>query len=553
MKKILSLVLAVLMLASLAVSTSAVNILSSDHSHFIKKSNDKATFGDMLEIYEMLGLDVPFGGAVNYKGNIYYTWWYEDCPKCDGWAFFYVDDGDIMWKCLESKCGESGIYKESGNKKDDDDFVGDDAMFVGPHCPSCDSDNTQFIKVVETVYGQLRNRYYCFKCQEYFTTKLTDIDYDSDYVYNDIKCPDCSKTAEFDYFFTLNGKLYARYVCGNGHKTDRRVYSNLVYDKDEYNVRVICSRGGDYDITGSSKATYNEKKTIEFYPSQGYVLTDVLVNGKSVDVSKDNTITITVTGNTVVRAYFEKASKLQSYTITANASGNGRITAKKNGESVNSAKVSAKYVDSVTYKFIPASGNYYVSDVKVDGKSVGKVNSYTLSKLDGNHTIDVKFAWNNPFADVKDKYLNAVEYVTESGIMSAAAKSNNKTYFSGNVKVSVQTFAAALAEMADTADKLDTTDERILWAIKYDLIDKKDDLTATCDVQTACAMVRAFMEALEDINDISFVDLKVKDTVKETAIAIDMVSASTYDNNRKLNRYDLASVCYLVAGLEYID
>lgn len=544
MKKILSLVLAVLMLASMAVSTSAVNILNSEGTGFIKTNkDDKVSVSDLLEI---LNYKLPYGGAFNYKGDTVYSWWYDDCPECDGFSFHYVSGGKVNWKCLESKCGKTGVIEI---EQDDDDK--DDDTCTDAECTKCGSDDTLFVKTVEIFTGELCNRYFCLDCKEYFYTKVTELD-DND-IADYVKCYYCKDIAEYDYLFVSDGKLYARYECEDGHVTDKRIYAGYDFDYDEYSVRVITTRGGDYDITGGSDAYYGETKTIEFYPNKGYVLTDVLVNGESVYVGSDNEIDITVKKNTVVHAYFEKASSLKNYTITAEAEGNGTITAKKNDTTVSSDKVTANYTDTVTYKFVPASKNYVISSVKVNGKSVGKVTSYTVSKLAGNVEIEVEFSWKNPFTDVKDSYANAVEYVTEAGIMSAAATANNKTYFSGNVKVSVQTFAAALAEMADTADKLDTVAERIEWADKYDLIDSDDDLSVTCDVQTACALVRSFLEALEDINDIDFEDLNAKDSVKETAIEIGLVTATTYEKNRNLNRYDLASVCYLVAGLEYDD
>lgn len=548
MKKFLSLLLAVLMIVSLTVSASAVSILNREGTGLIKTNNKKFAIDDLRDIYELL--DLPYGGSFIFRGETIYTWWYDDCPVCDGLSFHFVKDGDIIWKCLEPKCGKDGVIS-GDDGKDDDDYV-DDNIFCGENCPSCGTDRTKFDKVVVSG-SKLYNRYYCFYCGKYFYTEYEDLDDNDSHVYDDIRCWECGKLAEFDFFFVSGGKLYARYTCKDGHSTDRRVYGSINYTEDEYNVRVICTRGGDYDISGGNEAYYGETKTIEFYPLRGYVLTDVLVNGESVEFDSSNKIQITVTKNTVVRAYFEKASDLKSYTILAEANGNGRITARKNDEYVTADKVTAKYTDTVTYRFIPASKNYYIDSVEVDGRYVGKPSSYTFTKLNANHTIEVNFVWDNPFCDVKDKYLDAVEYVTEAGIMSASKTTGTKTYFSGNVKVSVQSFAAALAEMADTSDKLDNTDERVLWALKYDLIDEDTDLSATCDVQTACAMVREFLEALELINDISFVDLNAKDSVKETAIEIGMVSATTYEKNRDLTRYDLASVCYLIAGLEYVD
>jgi len=47
--------------------------------------------------------------------------------------------------------------------------------------------------------------------------------------------------------------------------------------------------------------------------------------------------------------------------------------------------------DSVTYSITPFSG-YHISDVTVDGQSVGAVDSYTFDNVTDNHTIAVTFA-----------------------------------------------------------------------------------------------------------------------------------------------------------------
>ena len=65
-----------------------------------------------------------------------------------------------------------------------------------------------------------------------------------------------------------------------------------------------------------------------------------------------------------------------------------------------------------------ADPGYEVSDVLIDGQSVGPVESYVFADLDTDHTIEVIFAaaqreWVNPFSDVKedDWFYEAVQFV----------------------------------------------------------------------------------------------------------------------------------------------
>ena len=71
-----------------------------------------------------------------------------------------------------------------------------------------------------------------------------------------------------------------------------------------------------------------------------------------------------------------------TYTITATAGTGGTISP--------SGAVTVKSGDSVTFTITPNSG-YIISDVKVDGKSIGAVTSYTFTNVTANHTIEATF------------------------------------------------------------------------------------------------------------------------------------------------------------------
>ena len=107
--------------------------------------------------------------------------------------------------------------------------------------------------------------------------------------------------------------------------------------------------------------------------------------------------------------------------------------------------------------------------------------------------------------------------------------------------------------MVDTADALDNDVDRLKWAMKYELVGAKEDIDKTCTVQRACEMVDKYLEVLEKANDIDFTLFDANASAKDNAIAIKMVTAKIYDKNRALNRYDLASVCRLIANLKTAD
>lgn len=532
MKRTLSLILAVLMIASLAVSAGAATTLE-----------------ELLRVSRHI-----------YDADTKAVWsyWPDECPTkgCSGTAWYIVNKaGEVEWSC--STCGKSGIvekfnedFSEKGETKKKEDPK---AVIDTVKCTECGkTGGVVFIMKLEA--GAYL--YKCEKCGSYFVAK----EYYSEKVYEDyegdISCghPNCSKKAKFDTFVTENGKLYARYVCANGHET-------LVYvgtgkpekeiQKGYYLLTLRGSYGGSVTTGDTVIVKSGEKRVIDFEAYKGYSLTSITVNGK--EVAPASSIELKITENTVVYATFTKTSELKNYTLKASAVGNGTVTVTKNGTKADPAKLTANAADSVVYKFVPSSYNMKVKDVTVNGKSKGSITSYTVSKLSDDLTIKVTFAWNSPYYDVKDDsvYAAAVEYVTEYGIMKELYKNGAKKYFSGTKAITVETVIDAFAEMADTSDKLSTTEERVEWAVKKGLISKNADLTVKCDVQTICALIKDYLGIIASDNKVTFTNLSDKDSVVETAVKLKFVTEKTYNTNRNLNRYDLAAVCRLIASLEY--
>ena len=86
-----------------------------------------------------------------------------------------------------------------------------------------------------------------------------------------------------------------------------------------------------------------------------------------------------VTGNKTVTASFA----INSFTTTASAGLNGSITP--------SGMVTVNHGTNQSFTFAP-NVNYHISDVIVDGVSVGAVTSYQFTNVTGNHTISANFA-----------------------------------------------------------------------------------------------------------------------------------------------------------------
>lgn len=115
------------------------------------------------------------------------------------------------------------------------------------------------------------------------------------------------------------------------------------------------------------------------------------------------------------------------FTITASAGAGGSISP--------SGSFSVREGRDKTFTITPDSG-YRISDVLIDGKSVGAVNTYTFDNVQKRHTIEAVFAkenpstGGNPFTDVKesDWFYDDVMFVYGNGLMSGTSATTFEPY-----------------------------------------------------------------------------------------------------------------------------
>ena len=104
------------------------------------------------------------------------------------------------------------------------------------------------------------------------------------------------------------------------------------------------------------------------------------------------------------------------YTIKATAGTGGSITP--------SGNVSVREGSDRTFTITPDK-SYAVFNVKIDGRSIGAVKSYTFENVKRAHTIEVSFTRANEFIDVPagSYYYDAVLWAVENGITTGASAS----------------------------------------------------------------------------------------------------------------------------------
>ena len=190
-----------------------------------------------------------------------------------------------------------------------------------------------------------------------------------------------------------------------------------------------------YDLAGGTVEGNPDTYTIETVAftlknptKSGYTFTGW--SGTGLDGENNMTVTIPKgsTGNRTYKAHWRYNGSGHSYsyyTIKATAGAGGSISP--------SGSVSVREGRDQTFTITPDK-DYAVANVKIDGKSIGAVKSYTFENVRRTHTIEVIFmkANGNPqtgvFVDVAtgSYYEDAVDWAVENGI----TQGTDDTHFS---------------------------------------------------------------------------------------------------------------------------
>lgn len=145
-----------------------------------------------------------------------------------------------------------------------------------------------------------------------------------------------------------------------------------------FTITATSSSGGTISPSGTITVSEGSSPTISFIPSTGYSISSVVVDGVAIGTAASYTFS-NITANHTISVAFA----IKTYTITASSGAGGSISP--------SGAVAVQYGLSQTFTITPSTG-YQVSNVLVDGVSVGAVNLYTFSSVAATHIISVSFA-----------------------------------------------------------------------------------------------------------------------------------------------------------------
>lgn len=145
-----------------------------------------------------------------------------------------------------------------------------------------------------------------------------------------------------------------------------------------YTITASAGSNGSISPSGTVVVNSGANQTFTFTPNSGYQVAGVVVDGVSQGAISSYTFT-NVTANHTISVNFSQIN----YTITATASTGGSIS--PNGSVVVAAGNSQTFT-------ITTNAGYQISNVLVNGSSVGTVSSYTFNNVNANQTISVAFA-----------------------------------------------------------------------------------------------------------------------------------------------------------------
>ena len=266
-----------------------------------------------------------------------------------------------------------------------------------------------------------------------------------------------------------------------------------------------------YDLAGGTVEGNPDTYTIETVAftlknptKSGYTFTGW--SGTGLDGENNMTVTIPKgsTGNRSYTAHWRYngggGSGYSYYTIKATAGAGGSISP--------SGSVSVREGRDQTFTITPDKG-YAVANVKIDGKSIGAVKSYTFENVRRTHTIEVIFVKTNGnpqtgvFVDVAtgSYYEDAVDWAVENGI----TKGTDNTHFSPD-GICTRAQAVTFLWRAAGSPKPETrtmpfTDipagsyyyDAVLWAVENGITKGTSDTTFSPNMTCSRAQIVAFL------------------------------------------------------------
>ncbi|MDD5693215.1 MAG: hypothetical protein PHU86_01970, partial [Patescibacteria group bacterium] len=191
-----------------------------------------------------------------------------------------------------------------------------------------------------------------------------------------------------------------------------------------YSISSFAGQGGAISPNGQTIIVSGGNQTYTITPNSYYHIVNVLVDGVSYGALGSYTFS-NVQADHSITAFFA----IDTYTITVSSGSNGQIVPSSNQE--------VEFDTSINFVMNPNSG-YGVSDVLIDGVSVGAVDNYIFNNVFANHSIEALFTsvytltyTAGPNSHIHGTTPQTVNYGVDGTLVTAEPDVVNGYYFLG--------------------------------------------------------------------------------------------------------------------------
>ncbi len=163
-----------------------------------------------------------------------------------------------------------------------------------------------------------------------------------------------------------------------GVTTDHTIHAEFTAGAGTHTITATAGTHGYIVPSGVIEVTDGQSLSFNIWPDSGYHIDHVLVDGESVGPCSSYTFT-NITSDHTIHAEFSEGGR---YIITATAGTHGVI--------VPSGAVAVKANSNISFSIVPDE-DYCVSNILVDGVSVGAAPAYSFINVTSDHTIHAEF------------------------------------------------------------------------------------------------------------------------------------------------------------------
>jgi len=298
-----------------------------------------------------------------------------------------------------------------------------------------------------------------------------------------------------------------------------------------YNIVTSNIAGGNV-VLSTNTALEGDGITITAYPSTNYKFTEWTVT--YIDATTGSGITAKVavsdpsvspatftmpSGDVTVTPLFTYSPPSDPIEEEGNGGGGGgggsvavityTITSKAgDGGSISPESAEVENGEDQTFEITPDTG-YKISDVLVDGKSIGSVSSYTFEEVYSDAAIEAVFAKMSyaKFIDVNetDWFFGAANFVVENGLFKGTSDST----FSPNMTMTRGMFVTVIGRLFENMKgvKVESDDDIVLtdvssaqyyatnvkWAIKNEIVNGYSETEFRPDTEITREQIAAIM------------------------------------------------------------